>query len=130
MTGGEILIGGDAGNEIGHTLRRGLIAIGGSCGDAAGFNMLAGTILVFGSSGIRHGAGMKRGTIVLAGEKPPTPLPTFRRACRCQPVALRLIAAALRRAAFAADLDRLLVPFELFNGDFLEGGRGELFLRP
>ena len=36
MTGGTILIGGAAGNEVGHNMRRGLIAIGGACGDFAG----------------------------------------------------------------------------------------------
>ena len=46
MTGGEILIDGNAGNEIGHTMRRGLIAIKGDAGDGVGFNMIAGTILV------------------------------------------------------------------------------------
>lgn len=128
MTGGEILIGGDAGNEIGHTMRRGLIAIGGQSGDTAGFNMLAGTILLFGPSGIRHGAGMKRGTIGLFGDERPTLLPTFRRACRYQPMALRLALQLLRRRHFAVPDELLFAVFELYNGDFLEGGRGEILV--
>lgn len=44
MTGGTIEIYGSAGNEIGHTMRRGLIAIGTKVGDLVGFNMLAGSI--------------------------------------------------------------------------------------
>ena len=71
MTKGTILIGGDAGHEIGHSLRRGLIAIGGNIGDLAGMNMLAGSIFVFGESGIRHGAGMKRGTHCLPRSRSP-----------------------------------------------------------
>lgn len=127
MTKGTILIGGDAGNEVGHTLRRGLIAIGGNCGDMAGFNMLAGTILLFGETGIRHGAGMKRGTIGFFGPAPPM-LPTFRRACRCSPDSLRLLASELKRLGFT-NWQRLLSPVELYNGDMLAGGRGEVLVR-
>jgi formylmethanofuran dehydrogenase subunit C len=127
MTKGTILIGGEAGNEIGHTLRRGLIAIGGKCGDLAGFNMLAGTILLFGETGIRHGAGMKRGTIGFFGPAPPM-LPTFRRACRCRPQSLRLLASELKRLDFAK-WEQLLSPVELYNGDMIEGGRGEVLVR-
>ena len=60
MTAGEILIGGDAGNEIGHTMRRGLIAVGGKTGDAAGFNLIAGSILLFGETGKRPGRNASR----------------------------------------------------------------------
>ncbi|MEX2187414.1 MAG: formylmethanofuran dehydrogenase subunit C [Pirellulales bacterium] len=129
MTGGTILIGGDAGNEIGHTMRRGLIAIGGKSGDTAGFNMLAGSIFLFGESGIRHGAGMKRGTIGLFGDANPTMLPTFRRACRYQPIALRVALQTLRNQHFAVRDDLLAAQFHLYNGDFLEGGRGEILVR-
>ena len=127
MTKGTILIGGDAGNEVGHTLRRGLICIGGNCGDLAGFNMLAGTILLFGETGIRHGAGMKRGTIGFFGPAPPL-LPTFRSACRYSPDALRLLAMELKRLEFPK-WEQLLSPVELYNGDMIEGGRGEVLIR-
>jgi len=129
MTKGTILIEGNAGNEIGHSQRRGLIAIGGSAGDLAGYNMLAGTILLFGKTGVRHGAGMKRGTIAFLGDALPPLLPTFRRACRFEPGALKLLARHLRALNFQAPLERLLSPCELFNGDLLEGGRGEILLR-
>ena len=56
MTGGTILVDGNAGNEIGHSMRRGMLAVGGDVGDLVGFNMLAGSIFVGGRSGIRHGA--------------------------------------------------------------------------
>ncbi|MCH8045945.1 MAG: formylmethanofuran dehydrogenase subunit C [Planctomycetes bacterium] len=128
MTGGTLLIGGDVGNEVGHTMRRGLIAVGGSIGDTAGFNMIAGTILVFGGSGIRQGAGMRRGTIGLFGPDPPDMLPTFRRACRYRPDVLGLLFAELRRNDFAVPEALLTAQYDLYHGDLLEGGRGEILL--
>jgi formylmethanofuran dehydrogenase subunit C len=129
MTGGTILVAGDVGNEIGHSMRRGMIAIGGSCSDLAGFNMLAGTILVFGGCGIRHGAGMRRGTIGLLGEERPELLPTFRGGSRCRPLTVRLLWRQLARLNFTVP-DRLhSCDFELYHGDFIEGGRGEIFVR-
>lgn len=129
MTGGSILIQGDVGNEIGHSMRRGLLAIGGNAGDLAGFNMLAGTILIFGESGIRHGAGMKRGTIAFLGTKPPTLLPTFRRACRYRPEALQLVLRFLERHGFPVDERLFDGEVDLYNGDMIAGGRGEILLR-
>lgn len=128
MTGGTILIGGDAGNEIGHTMRRGLIAIGGSIGDLAGFNMRAGSLLVFGGAGIRHGAGMRRGTLVFFGTSPEL-LPTFRRACRYRPDIMRLMLRYVQQQSMNVDLQLADAPFELYNGDMLEGGRGEVLVR-
>jgi formylmethanofuran dehydrogenase subunit C len=128
MTRGAILIGGNAGNEIGHTMRRGLIAIGGSAGDLAGFNMLAGSILLFGDAGIRHGAGMKRGTIAFFGSQPPL-LPSFRRACRFQPVVISLLLGHLRQLDFQIPDEFFTSAFDLYNGDLIEGGRGEILVR-
>lgn len=128
MTGGTILIRGDAGNEIGHTMRRGLIAIGGNAGDLAGFNMLAGTILIFGTSGIRHAAGMRRGTLGLFGAERPPLLATFRRACRFRPEALLLVLRHLQRLDFPVPESLLAREFDLFNGDLIEGGRGEVLV--
>ena len=129
MTKGVILIGGDAGNEIGHTLRRGLIAIGGNIGDLAGFNMLAGSIFLFGESGIRHGAGMKRGTIAFLGTKPPPLLLSFRRACRYQPSFLGLIFRRLKELKFALPEELTASFYDLYNGDLITGGRGEILRR-
>jgi len=128
MTGGTIEIYGRAGNEIGHSLRRGLIAIGGDIGDLAGFNMLAGSVFLFGQTGIRHGAGMRRGTLAFFGEKP-TLLPTFRHACRYQPLAINMITRNLAANGFpGADAARD-ASFDLYNGDMIEGGRGEVLIQ-
>ena len=129
MTKGTILIGGDAGNEVGHSLRRGLIAIGGNVGNMAGFNMRAGTILLFGESGVRHGAGMKRGTLGFLGRNLPPMLPTFRRACRCQPDVLPLLLRELQQREFAVAEELFTTHYDLYNGDLIEGGRGEILMR-
>ena len=106
MTGGTLLVDGTVGNEIGHSMRRGLIAVGG-CGDFAGINMIAGTILVFGEAGFRTGAGMRRGTIGLLGRPSaanPADLPPRRerqaadhdaRAARARTARLSLLAITL-----------------------------------
>ena len=119
----------DAGNEIGHTMRRGLLAVSGKTGDLVGLSMIAGTILVFGDCGIRHGAGMRRGTIGLLGPQPPPMLPSFRRACRFCPTVIRLVLRALEKHRFEAPRKLLGGQLELYHGDMLEGGKGEILVR-
>jgi len=129
MTGGTLLIDGDVGNEIGHTMRRGLLAVGGDVGDLVGFNMSAGSIFVFGNGGIRHGAGMRRGTIGCFGTEAPELLLSFRYACRYRPTVLRLISQFLREHDFPFDPQLLEADIDLYNGDLIEGGRGEMLVR-
>ena len=129
MTNGTILIGGSAGNEIGHTMRRGLIAIGGNAGDLVGFNMIAGSVVVFGSSGIRHGAGMRRGTLAFLGPELPPILPSFRFACRFNPQLMGLLLMQLKSHQFAVPNEIQDMTLDLYHGDFIEGGRGEMLLR-
>ena len=124
MIGGSILIEGKAGNEVGHTMRRGLIAVG-SAGDLAGFNMLAGTLLIFGDAGIRHGAGMRRGTIGFFGPNAPTLLPTFRYACRQQLSVLTVLQQQLTDNGYPMKIPGTV---DLYHGDFMEGGRGEILI--
>jgi formylmethanofuran dehydrogenase subunit C len=129
MTGGAIHVDGAAGDGAGQRLRRGLIAVAGDVGDSLGDRMLAGTILVFGRCGARCGLGMRRGTIALLGPGPPPLPPTFHLASRISLPMLGLIARELRSADFAADqLDQLKQPVDLFHGDFLELGRGEVLI--
>ncbi len=127
MTGGEILIDGPAGNEVGHAMRRGLIAVGGA-GDAAGVNLIAGSILVFGPCGIRPGAGMRRGTIGLFGPETSPLLPTFRYACRCRPVFLRMMFSHLSSAGFPLPPGLADAAFDLYHGDLVALGRGEVLI--
>jgi len=129
MTAGTILVDGNAGNEVGHTMRRGMIVVGGNLGDLTGFAMLAGTILAFGESGIRHGAGMRRGTIGFFGPQPPPLLPSFRHACRYRPEALGLLFMNLRQQDFPLSADLWSARVDLYNGDMIQGGRGEILIR-
>jgi formylmethanofuran dehydrogenase subunit C len=129
MTGGTILVQGSAGNEIGLTMRRGLIAIGGDAGDMAGFNMIAGTVLIFGACGIRPGAGMRRGTIGLLGANPPPLLPSFRYASTFRPQFLALYLRRLRERGLAFDEALMDAPVDLYHGDFVALGKGEVLLR-
>jgi formylmethanofuran dehydrogenase subunit C len=129
MTGGTILVGGEVGNEIGHTMRRGLVAIGGGCGDFAAINMIAGSVLVFGPCGIRPAAGMRRGTLGLFAAEPPKLLPTFRRGCRFRPVIMLLLLRYLKSLAFAVPDEMFQAEYEIFHGDLVAEGRGEILLR-
>ncbi len=129
MTGGTILVDGNAGNEVGCTMRRGLIAIGGAAGDMVGFNMIAGTVLVFGECGIRPGAGMRRGTLGLFGPNRPQLLPTFRFASTYQPQMVRLMLRGLRDQGFGVDESLLAAEFDLYHGDLVALGKGEILFR-
>jgi formylmethanofuran dehydrogenase subunit C len=127
MTGGTILIDGPAGNEIGHTMRRGVIAVGGA-GDAVGVGMIAGSVYVFGTCGIRPGAEMRRGTIGLFGPDGPELLPTFRCGCRYRPLFLRVHFAELRRLGYAVNDELLACEVDLYHGDLVATGRGEILV--
>jgi formylmethanofuran dehydrogenase subunit C len=129
MTGGTILVDGDGGNEIGSRMRRGTIAIGGAAGDMIGFNMLAGTVLAFGAAGIRPGAGMRRGTIGLFGPKPPPLLPSFRYDSTFQPDFLRVMLRKIREQGFQIGDALLDAEVDLYHGDLLALGRGEVLIR-
>ncbi|MCH2114197.1 MAG: formylmethanofuran dehydrogenase subunit C [Pirellulales bacterium] len=129
MTGGTILVDGHVGNEVGLTMRRGMIAVGGRAGDMLGFNMIAGTVLVFGECGIRPGAGMRRGTLGLFGPNPPAILPSFRFACTARPQVLPVMFNELRRQGFTIDDELLTAECDVFNGDLVALGRGEILVR-
>lgn len=129
MTGGTILVDGNAGNEIGLTMRRGLIAIGGSAGDIIGFNMIAGTVLVFGECGIRPGAGMRRGTLALLGPNPPALLPSFRYSSTYRPQIVRVLLRSVRDQGLRFDESLLESEFDLYQGDLVALGKGEVLFR-
>ena len=128
MTRGTILIDGDVGNELGHSIRRGAIVVGGGAGDCAGFNMIAGNIYVFGSCGIRPGAGMRRGTIGIFGPDPPPLLPTFRRAGSFRLEFLRVILLDLCRLGFDFPEALFDAQYALYHGDLVESGKGEILV--
>jgi formylmethanofuran dehydrogenase subunit C len=129
MTGGTILVSGNAGNEIGLTMRRGLVVIGGSTGDMVGFNMIAGTVVVFGECGIRPGAGMRRGTLALLGSNPPQVLPSFRYASTYRPMSIKILLKMIRQYDFEFDESLVQSEFDLYHGDLVSVGRGEILFR-
>jgi formylmethanofuran dehydrogenase subunit C len=129
MAGGEILIDGNAGDEAGFRMRRGLIAIGGRVGEGLGLRMLAGSIFVFGDSPRYPGANMRRGTIGIFGAARPTLLPTFRAGYQGPLPALHLIEKHLHALGFNPPRVRNLAgAIELYHGDLLELGRGEVLI--
>jgi formylmethanofuran dehydrogenase subunit C len=130
MSGGTLLIHGDAGSESGLVMRRGLIAIGGSCGDYPAFNMLAGAMFVFGRAGLRPAAGMRRGTLALLGPSQPRLLPTFRSSAVLQPTAVRLVLKRLQQLRFPIAAELYATCLEIFRGDLVAGGKGELLRLP
>jgi formylmethanofuran dehydrogenase subunit C len=126
MRGGEIIVHGSAGNELGNGMRRGLVAVGGDSGDFTGVNMLAGTVVVLGRLGWRTGAGMKRGSIVSC--EPAELLPTFSYACTYRPVLLRLLFARLRERGIAVAHEQFAGRYQRWSGDGVEANRGEVLL--
>lgn len=129
MTGGTILVDGDAGNEIGLSMQQGVIAIGGAAGDMIGFNMTDGTVLVLGDSGIRAGAGMHGGTIAMFGPTPPPILPSFRFDRTTQPEKFASVLRNLREKGLRMDESLLPAEVDVYVGDLVESGSGEICLR-
>jgi formylmethanofuran dehydrogenase subunit C len=127
MRGGAILVHGDAGHEIGCSMRRGLIAVGGRTGDFVGASMIAGTILLFSQPGMRMGAGMRRGTIAVFADAPP-PLPTFRFDCTYRPDFLQLYFGHLRSCNFPAPPEPPGRLYHRYSGDMVTLGKGELLI--
>lgn len=125
MRGGTLLVDGAAGREAAHCMRRGLIAVAGSLGPMAAMDMLAGTLVVLGNIGIRPGAGMRRGTI-LSAHRPERILPTFRHAGSTRPVIVRMLLLHLQRSGFKIPAELLDSNYDLYHGDGVSLGRGEL----
>jgi formylmethanofuran dehydrogenase subunit C len=126
MRGGEIVVHGNAGAEVGNGMRRGLIGIGGNSGDFTGVNLLAGTIIVLGELGWRSGAGMQRGSIV--SMRPARLLPTFAFACVYRPVFLRLYLDHLRALGLPITGAFRDGRYARWSGDLVDLGRGEMLL--
>lgn len=75
MAGGELVIEGNAGRDLGVQMAGGTIVVQGSAGDNAGGalpgasrGMAGGEILIHGSTGAETGAAMRRGLIVIGGD--------------------------------------------------------------
>ena len=134
MNRGAIWVAKNAGPGVGQLMRRGTIVVGGSCGDSCGWNMIAGTIIVLGGIAGLAGIEMRRGTIVDAlprrhSETFLQVLPTFTQGDRRSVQILRLIKHQLSGSIFGPQsLQPLDQEFQIFHGDPLHGGRGELLV--
>ena len=143
MNRGQIFIQGSAGNGLGQGMRRGTIVVGKQAGKLAGWNMLAGTIICLQGCGPHPGAGMKRGTIIAAAAPQASSiikqndwlLPSFNSGAIntvpiFQPIKNWLAADKLANLAIfsAEQLGLLDLTFQVFHGDQLNEGRGEVFL--
>jgi formylmethanofuran dehydrogenase subunit C len=126
MEGGEILVHGDAGEEVGAGLRRGLIAVAGRVGAAAGLSALAGTIVAFGAVGAHPGAGMRRASIIAMTS--PTLLPTYASACTYRPPFLRLCLRRLRALGLPVTDAQIEARYTRWSGDAVELRRAEILI--
>jgi formylmethanofuran dehydrogenase subunit C len=109
-------------------MAEGTIVIGGTAGDMLGFNMLDGTVLVLGDCGIRVGAGMRAGTISLFGPTPPPMLPSFRFDRSAPPEKLVSVLNELRDKGFPLDAAHLPAEIDVYTGDLVASGTGEIYL--
>jgi formylmethanofuran dehydrogenase subunit C len=103
--------------------------IGGAAGDMLGFNMTDGTILVLGDAGIRAGAGMHGGMIGLLGPTPPPVLPSFRFDRTTRPESLASVLRNIRDKGLRHDESLLPAEIDVYVGDLVAEGTGELYLR-
>jgi formylmethanofuran dehydrogenase subunit C len=125
MTGGELIIRGNAGAEAGAAMRRGLVVVGGDAEEGAGRTTIAGTVVVFGATGPNPGQWSKRGTVVALG--PVTPPATYRFACTYRPQYLGVLLRHLgtdRRLPVTAE--HLTGFYKRYSGDLAELGAGEI----
>ncbi|QEG38956.1 formylmethanofuran dehydrogenase subunit C [Roseimaritima ulvae] len=74
LSGGRLVVDGDAGHAVGHRMRGGRLQIHGAVGDHAGMSMRGGTLVIDGDAGDFVGgpaagerSGMLNGEIVIAG---------------------------------------------------------------
>ncbi len=126
MSGGVVIVHGNAGARAGDRLRRGLIVVEGRSGKDAGSRMIAGTLVLCGEVAGAPGPLMRRGTIVLLdGECPATP--TFLDCGSHSLVAAALLCAELERLGlgFARKFRRSV---RRLAGDMAVSGKGEIWI--
>ena len=135
VQGGFLSVGGNAGIGTGTCMRRGMILIGGSARHQLGANMRAGTILI--GQGVEGavGSGMVRGTIITP-VRPGSSMgeylgPAFRVGSRLSFPMTQLFQQWLTgQGETPGSIGRLLScrQYQVFHGDMLRGGRGEVLL--
>ena len=71
----------------------------------------------------------KKPTIVFMGDDQPQLLPTFRQAVKYQPEFMRVVLRKLVQNGFEVPDEALRASYNLYHGDMIDGGRGEILLR-
>jgi formylmethanofuran dehydrogenase subunit C len=129
MSGGLVVVRGNAGDRVGDRMRRGTIIVEGDVGGYAASRMIAGTVVALGSAvGPYPGFAMKRGSLVLLS-RPGRTLPTFADCGRHDLAFLRLLLRALRgRSPRLDDLAARPPLVQRLAGDQSVAGKGEILL--
>ena len=105
MSGGEIVVSGDAGEEVGAGMRRGLVVVAGHTAAGAGVRMLAGTVIALRGIGAEAGSATSAAVSSRGGRW--RPLPSYAFATRFRPPALGLQLLRVRELGLTFD-DALL----------------------
>lgn len=124
MLGGELLILGDAGDEVGAAMRRGTIAVLGRAGARTAKGGIAGSVYVASDCGPDAGRFLRRVSILVGGA---VEIPAgFRYACRYDPAVVRLLQRRLVAIGFPVPAAQLGGQWRRFSGEAGEGALGEL----
>jgi formylmethanofuran dehydrogenase subunit C len=126
MQGGEILIDGMAGIEVGRRMGGGIISILGRVGDFAGLEMTGGALFLFGNAGLRTGAWMSKGTII--AYQPIVLLPTFLRTNTYSPDYMQPSLKHLQGLGLSIPEKAWSSSYQCFTGDTSEAGDGEILI--
>jgi formylmethanofuran dehydrogenase subunit C len=125
MTGGELIIEGDAGDHVGYRMRGGIVVVTGKAGACPGYRMIAGTVAIAHGPYDHPGLEMRRGTIVLLdAAMPASGNAVFAGEGAFDLPAMRLVSKHLRSLGVNAQ-----PPYRLLTGDRLELNKGEIWQR-
>jgi formylmethanofuran dehydrogenase subunit C len=130
MTGGCIVVDGDAGVEAGSFMRRGMIVVRGGVGPFAGVHMNGGEIFVFGKASRRFGAEAKGngGFIACLGEVESI-LPTYLYDTTYKPAFMKLYLRQMRdKLGIEEAMSFVDAPFRRYRGDLAVGGNAEILI--
>lgn len=127
ISGGLVIVDGNAGDRAGDKMRRGVMLIKGNVGDYCGSRMIAGTIAIVGNAGEGIGFSMQRGTILL--KQLPTLLATFNDCGTHHLAFLGLLQNYLASTGFAvSQFINQGTRVKRFVGDRGNGGLGEILV--
>jgi formylmethanofuran dehydrogenase subunit C len=130
MTGGCILVEGDAGTEVGAFMRRGMIVVKGDLGPLTGAHMNGGTIFVFGRASRRMGVEAQgNGGFIACFGTVESLLPTYAYDTTYEPAFMKLYLRQIRDELGIEEAEQFLeAAFQRYRGDASAGGSAEIFV--